>query len=686
MPLISIIVPVYNTERYLSQCLDSLVGQSYSDLEILCIDDGSTDGSGDLLDAYFSKDDRFKVFHRPNSGVSASRNFGLDHASGDYVLFVDSDDFIEPNTCESLLKTAEDSHADIVVFGGITFPSVGWIDANLNTNDLVYRHDSIKALLTEPGSYPLMCNKFYKRAFVETIGARFNTKLKLGEDNAFQFCVFPEANVVAYTSGQFYHYRCEREGSALDTYYSDLASKMARHLDVIDYVLDVWSNRGLLESHVDDMTLWASSFLANDMHELDFEGRRAVSKRFRDICSRYGLAYKGTEEYTRATVAYAQNDWSCERPSAPLVTVLIGALPSETGSLSERCLNELFSASCVDAEFAVVDQTADKRLARACSEVDACFKREADYLSAIQHARGKYVFLASPSYEYGWDALRYLCAHADQTGSDLICCLDGSDRLRMRMGYRSLRTRIDVDTRKAGRELESGDLCFAPQELADTVFQSCSVSPFNKVMKRDLALRAAEMSNSLCFPSIAVLMAEKLCALPDRFIDVCPRAFDAVDPRELANDVFELMEALRSGAETVAGSDTYSVSLQNARLDLASLYGDCLRKDDKLHDYMHVLRQLSSQAELGLSDDASIYLNADDYALYGYALGLYEEEPEEEAYDRMSILEQKLAQVQRSNYVMGRRIRELEESTAIKIGRLITKVPRVIKDKITGKR
>jgi glycosyltransferase involved in cell wall biosynthesis len=114
--MISVIVPVYNVKPYLRKCLDSIINQTYRDLEILIIDDGSTDGSGDICDEY-RKDDRIKVFHTENRGLSAARNLGLDNTTGNWIGFIDSDDWIEPDMYEVLLRKAEETRADIIECG-----------------------------------------------------------------------------------------------------------------------------------------------------------------------------------------------------------------------------------------------------------------------------------------------------------------------------------------------------------------------------------------------------------------------------------------------------------------------------------------------------------------------------------------------------------------------------------------
>ena len=114
--MISVIVPVYNVEPYLRKCLESVLNQTYRDLEILIIDDGSTDNSGQICDEY-KKDERVRVLHTENRGLSAARNLGLDEANGDWIGFVDSDDWIEPDMYEVLLRKAEETGADVVECG-----------------------------------------------------------------------------------------------------------------------------------------------------------------------------------------------------------------------------------------------------------------------------------------------------------------------------------------------------------------------------------------------------------------------------------------------------------------------------------------------------------------------------------------------------------------------------------------
>lgn len=113
-PLISVIVPIYKVEEYLPKCLDSIINQTYQNLEIILVDDGSPDNCGKICDEYAKKDQRIKVFHKKNGGVSSARNFGLDHCSGDFITYVDADDYLEPTMYEELVTKQKEKNTDLV--------------------------------------------------------------------------------------------------------------------------------------------------------------------------------------------------------------------------------------------------------------------------------------------------------------------------------------------------------------------------------------------------------------------------------------------------------------------------------------------------------------------------------------------------------------------------------------------
>lgn len=131
-PLVSIIIPVYNVENYLRECVDSALNQTYKNLEIILVDDGSTDSSGKICDEYIEKDERISVIHKTNGGLSDARNTGFKQSSGKYVYFLDSDDYIAENTIETLVLIAEKDNSDIVFFDAVSFADTDDFEVSQN--------------------------------------------------------------------------------------------------------------------------------------------------------------------------------------------------------------------------------------------------------------------------------------------------------------------------------------------------------------------------------------------------------------------------------------------------------------------------------------------------------------------------------------------------------------------------
>ena len=205
--MISVIVPVYNVEPYVRKCLDSVINQTYRDLEILVIDDGSTDGSGKICDEYAGKDERIKVFHTENRGLSAARNLGLDNAEGGYIGFVDSDDWIEPDMYEVLLKRAEETEADIVECGVFKeYP--GKTVEHHRPDRVMQRAEAVPALLNRELSNGVW-NKLWDKDCYSSI--RFPEGM-IYEDVATTYRVFDSIETICSISECKYHY-VQREKS-----------------------------------------------------------------------------------------------------------------------------------------------------------------------------------------------------------------------------------------------------------------------------------------------------------------------------------------------------------------------------------------------------------------------------------------------------------------------------------------
>jgi len=241
-PKISIIIPVYNTEKYLPSCIESALNQTYSNIEIICIDDGSTDTSGDLLDAYAKKDNRLKVVHKFNGGLSSSRNVGLERATGNIIMFLDSDDWLTRDTVLNIALSFRDDNIDCVTFGMEAYAD-GDITQNLNgmnrylklkyEGEVDFNFD--RALKTNIH----VCNKAFKAQNIKNL--RFIQGL-LYEDIFFMWYNFLHINKMMYLPDTYYKYRIH-SGSIMESSNNIKSFEKAKdHLLNIHCLIDALEN------------------------------------------------------------------------------------------------------------------------------------------------------------------------------------------------------------------------------------------------------------------------------------------------------------------------------------------------------------------------------------------------------------------------------------------------------------
>ena len=215
--LISIIVPVYNAAEYLSCCINSILNQTHHNLEIILVNDGSTDGSDLLCDEFAKTDKRVQVIHQANKGVSATRNAGLDAASGKWIGFVDSDDRIEPEMYEKLLSAAVDNDCEISICGFIKYHLNGWDEKRIcsDISKVLNRNKALEYALRNTHYEGYVCNKLFKHCLIKTI--RFDETLHACEDLVFTTQAFMNTDHVTYVNSALYHYMV-RENSSISTF------------------------------------------------------------------------------------------------------------------------------------------------------------------------------------------------------------------------------------------------------------------------------------------------------------------------------------------------------------------------------------------------------------------------------------------------------------------------------------
>lgn len=203
-PLISIIIPVYKVEKYLPKCIESILSQTFTNFELLLIDDGSPDNSGKICDKYQKKDSRIKVFHQSNKGVSAARNLGLNKANGEWIAFCDSDDWVEIDWLESYTNIILNNNFDIIF--------QGYISENKNKSSTHYLKNSSQGyldaiyLLEKEDLLGWTCCKILKRSIIQQHRIQFEESLSLSEDLLFtlKFCIY--ANSLFVLPLAKYHY------------------------------------------------------------------------------------------------------------------------------------------------------------------------------------------------------------------------------------------------------------------------------------------------------------------------------------------------------------------------------------------------------------------------------------------------------------------------------------------------
>ena len=243
MSQISIIVPIYNAEKTLVRCLDSIKKQTYEDFEVLLINDGSTDTSAQICQKYCEADSRFRLINQENSGPSKSRNRGIDEATSKYLSFIDSDDYVEPNLLEEFYTAAEASSADLTICGFYVEGDFGSSIGKLKYPSGVYRNEDIRPIALEAidinvgnNIRPFSWIRFVKRECMENPRLRFNTDIYRSEDYLIWSILFARINSLCLIGDKpLYHY-IENSSSITHSYvkgYWDMAKTIYNELKAV---------------------------------------------------------------------------------------------------------------------------------------------------------------------------------------------------------------------------------------------------------------------------------------------------------------------------------------------------------------------------------------------------------------------------------------------------------------------
>ena len=243
----SVVIPVYNVKDYLEKCVKSVLAQRCEDYEIILVDDGSTDGSGELCDTLATLSQRIRVIHKPNGGLGDARNVGLEHATGDYLIFLDSDDYIDVTMLEELSAKLDETHADIITFGfrmdkdGDTSEVV--IDP-LPENKIFTLEDTPKLLLAVPNA----CNRVYRRALFMETGIRYPGRVWF-EDIRTTTKLFARAKSIVSVHRPYYYYLVRQDSIT----HNKNVDRNREIIEAFDDLLSWYQENGLFEQYHDEL-------------------------------------------------------------------------------------------------------------------------------------------------------------------------------------------------------------------------------------------------------------------------------------------------------------------------------------------------------------------------------------------------------------------------------------------------
>lgn len=292
-PKLSVIVPVYNVADYLYWCLDSLAEQTCADLEILCVNDGSTDNSREILVRRQEQDPRIVIIDKENGGLSSARNAGIKAAKAPVVCFLDSDDQFTPDAAEVIVRTFANEQPDVVTFGAHCYPrevAYPWLTQHLSPRDVVYEPFHPDLLFKEM-SRPFAWRTAVRTDFLRDSNLYFDESVAFGEDQIFHFALYPRAHKTVLISNKLYEYRVAREGSLMDRVVKDPFTKMQKHVDITAVILadanKPAGGQSLLDACPAHMMEWVVEFLLNETFDLPQGQRNEILGLIRPILLQY---------------------------------------------------------------------------------------------------------------------------------------------------------------------------------------------------------------------------------------------------------------------------------------------------------------------------------------------------------------------------------------------------------------
>ncbi len=437
-PLVSILVPIYNIAEYLPECLESLLSQTLKEIEIICVNDGSTDNSLEILEQYANKDARIVIVNKENGGLPSARNAGINAAHGVYVGFVDGDDYVDERMFEILYKKAIKCGADMVVCGAECCPKESkpprWLTDTLSPRNNIFKGPSLDVFFNEMGAKPFLWRNLVKRSLIEKNNLSLDETIVLGEDLAFQAKLYTYAKKIVFVSEKLYRYRWDRPNSIMNktNYNKDYSLKMKKHLYLLERIIDFWKEKDVYEQIKSDYFNWAVDFIYWDFIKLCAVDKKEIAELFIDHLARLDIfsSYYLLRDEQRLHLDYIRN-LSKQEVYQPVFSVVIYV--NSAGDQVQRLLDSIREQSFSQTEILIYDFTQEsecnniifslleKDARISLRNIDTC-KTVADvYNDAICSAKGKYItFVGLFDYYLDSDYLRRAVDCFKENNADMV--------------------------------------------------------------------------------------------------------------------------------------------------------------------------------------------------------------------------------------------------------------------------
>ena len=295
-PRVSVVIPVYNAEKYLRGCMDSVLGQTLRELEVICVDDGSTDGSAAILEEYVEKDSRVRVLRQENAGAGAARNLGIGAACGEYVAFIDADDWAEESYCGELVQCADEHSADIVVCRAQRFDDAtgeplpsDWMLKEQYLPCKAFAPEDIKKYIFQ-FTYGQVWDKLFRRELLTANGIRF-PEIRAAEDTSFAYISLLSAKRIAVQPSMLIHYRVNREGTTSGSFvkYHDAP------FTAFSLVYEFLKSSGKYGEYEQSFLNWAMEYLVWQVCNMPDKG---IRKRYYDELKQRWIPELGLDQIT----------------------------------------------------------------------------------------------------------------------------------------------------------------------------------------------------------------------------------------------------------------------------------------------------------------------------------------------------------------------------------------------------